>query len=156
MKKRYTKKQIMESIAYWKKQLKMKSLNESSFTCDPDENQACACYSYLHQAYESGDEANLHIGPNLKSVCNGMFEPYVNDGANIIISYNGNEANYIHEYNKFIKIFNDIYNSSKQKGDVKATIYIDYNNGEDQDEQNMTYNFYSCRKVLARNIFYCQ
>lgn len=69
MKKKYTKKQICEAIAYWKKQLKSgnyKKINESL-------DDKCLICTYSLSPYCTGDEGWIWAMDSLDDICKAQY-----------------------------------------------------------------------------------
>ena len=82
MKKKYTKKQITEAIAYWKKQLKAgnyKKIDESFPIACSNDNTGIMCYTHIYSAYNNGDEDWLFVAPNMNAFIDGFVETANNE-----------------------------------------------------------------------------
>ena len=132
MKKTYTKKQIMESIKYWQKQL-----NESTDYID-----SFACYAHIaDQAYATGDEDWLYVAGDLKSLAFGLFPSY--EGT---ITYEGMTAE-LHTNDMATIVAKMRKDSISSRKPVRATL--------DDEGQDVDLNFYETDAIDFGHVIVC-
>lgn len=145
MKKKYTKKQITEAIAYWKKRL-----NESFLsTCDGT-TSGVMCYTHMYEAYDTGDEDWLYVAPNFNKFIDAFAEVVSNEYT-VIIFYKGKAA--VAGTPDFAKFMLAIRNESlKKKGAVSVKWLnidesfdsVNVNDYDENDGNDVDINFYDC------------
>ena len=133
MKKRYTKKQILESIKYWKKVLK------ESFG-----NGEVGCYVHINSPYGSGDEDWLYVADDITKLAYGLF-PAEQSGN---ITYNGMTAE-LHSADAVKLVAKMHKDSMSKRGAVSATLELE------DTEDDVDFNFYSTDAIDFGHLVLC-
>lgn len=143
MKRKYTRKQILESIRYWKKQL-----NESAARCCGDE--AVMCYITHNTAYDP--YSMLYIAPDVRSLAL-TFKDQCDSGSPITLVYDGMTVTTDESSaNEWINVFKAMYADGQYstKGITASITELDTNY-----EYEAEFNFKQSDRADDSSIYWC-